>query len=484
LFSSAHFVAAGKFISDGKLSLSGQMNYEVTYTDSEGKLTAFTATSDVDLNETVEASADADAMMLARPVSVGVRVIGPRKVALRSQVSANIIVASDDEIEVSGDVFEKDERRDVETRSEMVNAMSSRFITSGEREYAEEAERLVGVTGEEVEIISTSGKVYVTEAISENGGVGVKGEILISSIVKTASQPPFVIGKIIPFDETITVEEARGTEDVIADAYLTSEVMGIAEDGDATVLTANVICEFALMLSENKEIEIIKDAYIVGAECSSEYEDMRYIEHITSRSAKEEIAVSVSREELGIANARDVLIIDAEPTVKETKKTENGVLLNGANRISGVACEISAENETVYIPFKTESDFSVLVNSGCPIPEKASVWHQVRSGACKINLDPENIYCSFDLYSRVNIAEEKVINRLAGCSRSEETVSTHNPSEIVVYYPDADETLYAISKMHRVRIADVAAVNGIAIEASTSSETSLHSMGIKRVILP
>ncbi len=484
LFSSARFVGAGKFIADDKVTLSGQMNYEVTYADSEGKLTAFTATSDVDLSETAEASGETDAMMFASPLSLSVRVIGPRKVALRSQVSANIVIAGADEIEVSGKAFESEEREDIETRSETVNAVSSRFITSGEREYAEEAERLVGVTGEEVEIISTSGKVYVSEATSERGAVRVKGEILISSIVRTASQPPFVIGKVIPFDETITVEDAEGTEDVIADAYLTSEVMGIAEDGDATVLTANAICEFSLMLSENKEIEIISDAYIVNGECSSEYEKMRYIEHIASQSAKDTVTLSASREELGIANVRDVLIMDAEPTVKEMKPMESGVVLEGVNRISGVACEISAENEVLYIPFKTETPFSVRVNCSCQMPEKASVWCQVRSGACEFVLDPGSISCSFDLYSHVIVGEEKSVERLSSFDRAEENAVSHNPSEIVVYYPDDDETLYAVSKLHRVRVADVAAVNGITVEASTAAEVTLNSLGVKRIILP
>ena len=167
LFSSASAVQAGKFISDGELELSGIVNFEVIYPDSEGKLTSFTASADVDVKEAVDTSGDIDAEMEISAGAPSVRVIGPRRVALRCSASVAVTVSKDNSSEIEGDVFGTVGRDDVETMSVGIKALTSRFYASGEREYAEEACRLVGVTSDEVEIIATSGRVNVREAIAD-----------------------------------------------------------------------------------------------------------------------------------------------------------------------------------------------------------------------------------------------------------------------------------------------------------------------------
>lgn len=485
LFSSASAVQAGKFISDGELELSGIVNFDVLYSDSEGKLTAFTASADVDVKEAIDTSGEVDAAMEISAGAPSVRVIGPRRVALRCSASVGMTVSEDGGSEIGGDVFGAVSRDDVEAMSVGIKALSSRFYASGEREYAEEACRLVGVTSEEVEIIATSGRVNVSEATAEDGGVRVRGEMIITALVRTEEQPPFAIKKIIPFDERIEIEGTAEGASIRASACLTSETVGVAEDGDATVLTANAICEVGVTLSENRDIEVVGDAYLIGRETRAAYERMSYLEEVCSLRIDSEVTHRASRAELGISEAREIVLISAEPRIDEKQVSGDKVEIKGACRISGVACEISASAEPVYVPFRTEAPFSLSLNAGSFVPEGAEPNLRVWVGDVECTLEPDAISVSMDLRGDVLITLAQSVERLASCSAVGEEKFDTPPSEIVVYYPDADETLYDVSKLHRVRVADVAARCGISAEASTlNGQTSLRSLGIKHIMLP
>ena len=485
LFSCADAVPSGKFVSDGSIMLSGLVNFKVLYSDSEGKLTSFTQSAELDIKENADISGDVDVGMVIRPESVSGRVVGPRKVALRSLVSVSVTVSGENDVQIHGDVFGDPTRDDIETMSVEISALTSRFHTSGEREYAEEATRLVGVTSDDVEIISTSGRVTVFESVAEDSGVRVKGEMIITSIVRTTDQPPFAITKTIPFDEHISIEGVREGEFVSANAYLTSETMGVAEDGDATVLTANVICEFALAVSENKSIEVIKDAYLVGKGSSCEYNELGYLERIADLRSTDEITHTILRDELGLGGVRDILMADASFKPCEIKNLGGSVEISGNVVFSGVACEVSGGEQLVYLPFKTEAPFCVRVNSSSQISEDSTVDAVITGGEIRCSLDSERLSLLVDVNSELHIRREHSEKRLYSFTECSDGEVEACLSEIVVYYPDVNETLYDVAKLHHVRTSELAFCNGIAVDASTSvTGETLHSLGVKKVLLP
>ena len=485
LFSSASAIPTGKFVSDGGLELSGLVNFDVVYSDSEGKLTAFSASADLDIKEPIDTACEVDAEMSARPSAISVRVVGPRRVALRSSFSVSTTISGESALGIEGDVFGDNDGDTVETMSAGINALCSRFHASGEREYAEEACRLVGVTSEDVEIIATSGRVTVTEAISEDGGIRVKGEMVITSLVRTEEQPPFAVKKIIPFDERIEIDGVMPTDSVFANAYLTSETMGIAEDGDATVLSANAICEFTLMISENKEIEVTKDAYLIDRECKNTYERLNYLEHVATVRMADDFSEKVSREEIGLSSAREIILINADSRVDEKVISGDSIEISGICRVNGVACEISPSGQPTYVPFRTDVPFALSGGCGCLIPSEAEFECALSVRNLECTFESDNLCVSMTVLGDARIVCPRSIERLASCMvASEEKIDTF-PSKIVVYYPDEDETLYDVSKLHHVRMADVARKNGISVETvSREGNPPLRAIGVKHIMLP
>lgn len=482
LTSSAAVVPTGKFPSDGQIELSGLVNYEITYADSEGKLTALTASSDLDVREAVgEGFVDASVRTTVKGVSV--RVAGPRKLSVKSVVSVFITVAEDRDLSVIGDAFSDSEKDCLEIKTGTVSCMSSHFFTSGEREYAEEAERLVGVTSDEVEVIATSGRVNVLEAIPESGGVVVKGEMVITSIVRTPEQPPFAIRKVIPFEERITVEGAEADEAVMAEAYLTSQTTGLSEDGDATVVSVNAICEVSLAFTKNREVEITEDAFLTSRDTEQKYEELRYTELLGTTSGEFEVDYSFSREECGMADIRDILTLDATATVTERKSCRDGVEISGEIHLCGVACEVSVEGKASYLPVKAAFPYTIHVNSSCHFDEECELECRISPTTVRYQLDSERLSATVTLHALCRACCERRATRLSECRVAGDGVYSSSPSEIVVYYPDPEETLFEVAKMHRASVKKIAEINGISMTADTASRQTLASLGYKHLTL-
>ena len=107
---------------------------------------------------------------------------------MRAVVDTDTLISYSSDESVGGDAAE---REDVEC--EYVSVVSERYVHSSpiEREYAEEGDRLDGMAGEDVEIISVGGEVVIREAIPKDGGAEVRGDLNIYAIVRAPMQPPF-----------------------------------------------------------------------------------------------------------------------------------------------------------------------------------------------------------------------------------------------------------------------------------------------------
>ena len=239
LTSRAECVPAGKFSSDNGVEITGAVEYEILYADSENRLTAITASSDYSVTVPASAETYVDCSQQSRVASLNIRITGPRKISLKSAVEVSATVTSTAASEVGGDAFGMD--REPEHTTRVINAENSIYGKSIEREYAEEGDRLRDVAVEDVEIISSSGRVRVFETRAVDGGVEIKGELVIVAIVRNPERPPFAIRRSIPFEEKVDIDGALKDMQAMADGYVTSVVCGVGEDGEDTVITVNVL---------------------------------------------------------------------------------------------------------------------------------------------------------------------------------------------------------------------------------------------------
>ncbi len=462
----ASAIPSGKFSGEGATEFSGIVSYDILYSDFEGKLTHLNTSSDFDISVPQDNEKYIDSMLDARVSNVSVRLTGPRKLIAKATVSTSVKISEEDDLSVLGDAF--DGGKSVETLSEEVKLEKSLFTTSSEREYAEEAERLEGVRADDVEVITTSGAVRIFESIATEGGVNVRGEIIITSIIRTEEQPPFAIRKIIPFEEKIELDFDMPDGVGAATATLSSVSAAVTEEGEGSVVCVNAILELSAMLSENRDVKVIKDAYIVNRDTAARYEDFECESLVCMNTRSEEIRLLFDREELGCENARNILTMIAEPRTVEKKKTHNGFDVSGDIAFSGIACEVNDDNTVNYLPLKFSSPFKMNVNCGCQIPEKSEIEATVTIPDVETGLDAEkmSVKCTMDVKYR--ITSKSTVKRLAECSVAGDTEYVSTPSLITVYYPESDENLFDVAKKFHTTPTKIATDNSLSEAVSTS----------------
>ena len=483
LSSKARVLPGGRFVSDGGVELTGTVEYEVLYADSENKLTAVNASSDYSVVLPTDAEGYVGCAADCRVESFVIRITGPRKMSLKSTVEVAALVTTAGEVEVLGDVFGGE--REPQFVSKEISIESAKYGKSLEREYAEEAERISGVMADEIEIIASGGSVRVLEARPVEGGVSIKGVILIGAIVRTPEQPPFAIRREIPFEETVEIEGAGKDMSVVADGILTSVTVGISEDGEECVLSANAIAEFEAYAIENEPLSIVTDAYLKECPTECKYSDFEYTTLGACQINEATVNEKINRASIGCAEARELLTLDGDVKTYSVSHTQNGAEISGEIAVSGIACEINVDNSVSYTPIKTTVPFVANVNYNCQIPENSRIECSVTVSSCEGLLDADDVHLKFTLKIKSRVESVSTLGRLAECHVSAEeypSAESATASHITVYYPTSSDSLFSVAKRFHSTPEKIACDNMLAASASATDASNTLS-GIKKLVI-
>lgn len=479
LSSRARCVPGGKFASDGTLEAAGNVEYEILYADSENRLTAINTDSEYTVRCAIDNETYKNSHICDRVSGFSMRVTGPRKISLKAMVESDVIITSSSVVSVVGDALDSDAKAERATR--VINVENYLYGNSLEREYADEAERLDGLGGEEVEIIATSGTVRIAEVRAVDEGVEVSGEIVIVAIVKTPTEPPFRITKTIPFSEIVAVDGARPNMSAIADASIISATFGTNDEEDAKVIVANVIAEFSACAVTSEECEVVTDAYLLSAHTKNSYSDFEYVS--SSEERREEITLSenVSKNSFGGMEIRSVLHASAEPYDVRCECDGKNAKISGKIAYSGVACEINEDNSIGYIPIKHTSEFVHNVNISCQNNMSPSIKVAIMPVSCDALIDGDGISFSATLSCAVSMVEYKKINKLDSCYITEKIEEKSEPT-VTVYYPDKTDTLFEVAKRYHKSCASIAEDNNLS-DAVVASGEHISLAGIRKIFI-
>jgi hypothetical protein len=479
----ARVLPGGKFVSDGGVELTGTVEYEIMYADSENKLTAVNTSSDYSVVVPADAESYVGCAADCRVGNFAIRITGPRKMSLRSTVEVAALVTTSAEPEVSGDVFGGE--REPQYISRNISVESAKYGKSLEREYAEEAERIGGVSSDEIEIIATGGSVRVFEAKPVEGGVLIKGVIVIGAIIRTPEQPPFAIRREIPFEETVEIEGVDKDMNVVADGILTSATVGISEDGEECVLSVNAIAEFEAYAIENVSVTVVSDAYLKECPTECKYADFEYTTLGACQINEVTISEKINRASIGCIEARELLMLDGEVKSYTVSHTQSGAEINGEIALSGIACEINVDNSVGYTPIKATVPFVANVNINCQIPENSRIECSVSVSSVEGLMDADDVHLKIALKikSRLECVSETVCLVACNVSADEYLASeTATPSHITVYYPTPSDTLFSVAKRFHSTPEKIACDNMLTESASATDSTDSLS-GVRRLVI-
>ena len=469
----------GKITADGVLEVNGVVEYEVLYADSENKLTAINTSSDYVVNAPINENAFLDSSVEGRVNNFSMRVAGPRKLSMRASVENEITLTHKAEMSVSGDALNGENLFESSTR--VIKTEDYLYGAVLEREYAEEAERLSGIAGEDVEIVSSGAEVNITEATSVDGGAELRGEIVLYAIVKAPNEPPFRVSKVIPISENVEISGAEKDMSIIPRGDVTSVSFGLSDDQDDKVIVANAIVELSANAITNEELEVITDAYLIDKETKANHSDFGYK---TLTELKREVVEITERVPVGnvlTGNIRGIISSVAEISEATATASGKGAKINGKISLTLIACEINDDDTVSYMPIKHNFDFDEYVNISSQINDNSAVRCTLSYPSVESLIDGDEIEVKCKFVADVTVNSESVIKKLDSlevigdvCAGSSATVS--------VYYPVEGDTLFSIAKKYHKSLASVAEANSLADEVSVS-DIKAEPIGKKKLFI-
>ncbi len=482
LFYRAKAVPTGKFVGEGSVEVSGVVEYEALYADSDGRLTAVNTSSDFTENFAVDSERYIDSAEESRIANLKIRVTGPRKITMKADVETALTISEESGFTVEGDAFSS-ESETLEKCSKEIRLANSLFKKSGEREYAEVIEKLDYADKDDVEVLSVNAVTHITEAVAADGEIRLTGENLVSAILEIGERPPFSVKKAIPFDEVISGEEVKAGMAVSANGVVTSATVSVGSENEECVAVANIIAEYSVEAVENTTVTVVTDAYLTDAHTENKYSNTEFSESVFL--GVKDFRVEIKQDGEMDKNSELCAILDASGECRGVvaKLTKGGCEFSGEIIVSAVGYEANTDGSLSYVPIKLQTHFSENVNLNCQIPESSALEYALTVKKIEPGIDGDGLGVSCLISARLYLLSEGKIKRLSSMERIEGEREERDGSVITVYYPKNNERLFDIAKKYRTTAKKIAEDNELSESVISSPDSEDSLVGVQRLII-
>ena len=478
LYTNAEVRPSAKFASGDEVECSGIVVYEMIYLDTENALTSVSFTSDYDFSVKCSGENYRDSFVDTAISNFSLRLIGPRKIAAKSSVVGSVRVSENRRAAIEGDAFEGDAP---EMQTFRYSIRKSAPSENHEREFAESVAKLDGAIVDEVSVIATSADAICEKITSGDGEITVSGSLTLSAVIKNGDSPAYQRERVVPFEERIPFADVDSDMKFVPEISVSSLVATVNANESGVDVVLSAIVDMSAVGEANEAGEIVTDAYLKSFAVDNKYEEFSYSELSDVLSSVESESGSVQRSEIEAEGIREILFLKATPKI-EAVSCENGkVNVSGELKYSGIASVTDGDGSFSYIPLRFSLPFerSFEVKS-C---DNLSSDVRVRAHGAGATFDASKLYVSCNLEVTLLTCEEKRVKRLSSSRKISEQPFEKNDSRIVIYYPDANESLFSIAKKYRTTVGKIASDNSLGVEAIASFDGDGVKPGLRKLLI-
>ncbi len=454
LYTKASVVPSSKFMDNSELTISGIVVYNVIYLNSENGIDGIEFNSDYELSYKCPLDNAADFYADTRVSNYNVRLTGPRKFSAKSSLLSDVSVLENISLE-------SDFGDGAELKTKNLNMMHSRKFAPIEREYAEKLETLEGVIADDVRIISKEAFVGISSVTRAGTDAALKGEITVCAVIAYGDVPPYSQCKKIPFEEYVPLDNVSESARLDAKGLVTSLSIGVNPEEFVTDISADVIIELEVSAYDNTELTIATDGYYTASAADASYEGMSYTELVDFQKSEERIGLRIPLSELGIDEPREIVCVSADVRAGDASVGGKGIEVSAEIRVSGIVSETDPDGGVTYTGFKYSSPSTVNANISCQNCAKPSIISSLIVLNTDASVDRDCIDVECDIGITLAVTESSEISRIAAMSPVENTSVEKCASKICVYYPDADEDLFAVAKRFHTTVKEIAVNNAL-----------------------
>ena len=480
LLTSARAVPSGCYQNGDTVELVGIVCYEMVYIDGENRMTHLDFNSDYSIGLKINGEDYRDADATSAVSSYSIRLSGPRKIIAKATVGCEARIVESARVELLGDAFTVGEPQVVSRRAKIRTAD---YLRGNEREYAESVFHLDGAIIDETDLLYTSIEPENMTAQQTADGIGIKGTMLVTALIKGTDTEPVLMRKRLPYSETLECGSAVCNDKTEVRIVVSSEKITLTADEDGVEAVASFIVEPSIRICDNTVVELTEDCYLKDRGCDNEYRDMQYTELLGSCQGEDKFSQGISREAAGCGGVRN-LICPVVQARNEKVTSENGVTkIECELRFLAIGCEVTEEGEPIYSSVKLDMPYSKeCALDFCPDTDGVRFECNVEAGEPNITVDGDNVYpeCSIRFY--LSAVRDRSHRILASASATEERF-LGDPSKVTVYFPEKGDTLFSVCKRFHSSLLAVASDNSLSDECIATPSGAGSLLGIKKLII-
>lgn len=469
----------GKFVGEEALEFSGTVGYEVVYLDGENNLTHAEFSTDYEAAVKINSESYVDSDVMTSVSASSVRLIGPRKLSVKCSLDNEIRISERRVYDVEGDAFME---YDPQTLTASVNILTPAFASGQSHEIKEEILHIEGAIADEVEVLLSDARVELDSLDKAEESVTVKGSTLVSLLIKNSDEMPRLVEKAVPFAEELALAEIDTLDSLHPRCEITALKSSVTPTEDGVTVSASLSLVPRIYGKKNSSVELFKDAFLKERGTENEYTDFGYTEHICTERKEENFEFKRGISEVGIENVGEVIYSEAQARVEHFEIEDNTVKTEGELRLSGIACRVDENGETIFYPIRFSLPYTQNVNMNCQMHDNMRVNCAVNSNDVKISFDENNVFVSVNLVTFVTVSSDKR-ERCLGASYLTDEEFSHDESVVTVYYPERGETLFSIAKRFHTSLGEIAENNRLSQSVFASFGAPVGSLDIKKLMI-
>lgn len=444
-------ILSTKIVQD-KVLINGLLKFKVVYKSKEEGLNIHPIETNSDFKEEIYIDGITEQMAVDVKSSleyIEYELLDERKVSLRALVNLRSKVEETNSVEI---IKEIEEKPDLQLLKEKIKYND---VLSRDESYAliKEAFEVDDNQPAIEEILKMDIHPYEKELNISYDRIILSG-VLECSVIYFGEGKLNSIKRDIPFTHFIDVENAEYDSKCQLDMELISGEYEIREnlEGQPKILDLEAKIKVNSKLYNQKEKEVIIDAYSTREKINLETKEIKVMENVKNIVSREEISKDFTNR-----NFKEIYAIEGTPKVIDNQYLEDKIVIDGILMLNiyyqdGVNDEITTLKEEV--PFKfylTAEDLGKDL-----IIDTLSNLESI-----KYSLKNDTLYIDANIKNHVFVNRERKIKILSNIEETGELIDKKSRPSIIVYMVQKDDILWDIAKRYNTTVDEIIESNNI-----------------------
>ncbi len=444
-------ILSTKVIQD-KILINGLVKFKVVYKSTEEELNIYSLEDNKDFKEEIFIDGLDESMAVDIKPNVEFieyDLVDERKVSLQALISLSAKVEKANTVEIIQEITEKSnlqllkekiQYNDIISREESYALIKEAFEVEDDQPPIEEVLK-VDIHPYEKEVNISSDRIIVSGVLECS--IIYFGGNKINSTKREIPFTHFMDAENIEYDSKCQLKM-----EVISGEYEVRENL----EGQSKILDLEAKVRISAKLYNQKEKEVIVDAYSTEEKLNLQLDEIKVIENIKEIVNKEEVSREISYKEF-----KEIYAIEGSPKVIDSQYVDDKIVVEGLLPITVYYMDKIDDKITTY---KEEIPFKFYINAD-DLGKDVVIDTEAALESIRYALRDDVLLIDATIKNRVSVNRERKIKVVNNIEETGELIDKKNRPSIIVYMVQKDDQLWDIAKRYNTTMEEIIESNNI-----------------------